>query len=333
MPRIWRSSVHLAITLLLFTFCLQDAVAQRRQTLADQIRDLVETPAVPGYEQELSVRIAKILAPRKPRVDNLGDVIVTVGSGMTHRLIASPIDEPGFVVSGITPDGYLTLQRLPQLGNLPLFNELYSAEPVRIETPQHKWINGAVAGISIHLLPQRQHPPSMADLDNMFVDVGATSSAQARNSGADVLSPLAIQRSLYVMPNGRLASPAIGDRFGAAVLLQLLDGLDAAKLKGTTTFAFVTQQSVGARGLQRVMEEQKPDELIYVGRLTRPAAAPANRQQQEEPGFSKQPGSGALIAEEKSGAEPGGLGTELKQLAEQNKIVVQTDFSAPLLPR
>lgn len=333
MPRIWRSSLHLAITLLLFTIHPHNALAQQHQTVVEQLRDLVETPAVPGYERELSARIAKMLAGHKARIDNLGDVLVTVGSGSPHRLIAAPIDEPGFVVSGITPDGYLTLQRLPQLGNLPLFNELYSAEPVRIETPQHKWINGAVAGISIHLLPQRQHPPSMADLDNMFVDVGATSAAQARNAGADVLSPLAIERSLYVMTNGRLASPAIGDRFGAAVLLQLLDGLDAAKLKGTTTFAFVTQQWVGARGLQRVMEEQKPDELIYVGRLIRPAAAPANRQQQEEPGFSKQPGSGALIAEEKSGTEPGGLGAELKQLAEQNKIAVQTDFSAPLLPR
>lgn len=333
MTRFWRSLVHLAATLLLFTFYLSDAVAQHRQTLVDQMRDLVETPAVPGFEQDLSARIARMLTAHKPCVDNLGDVLVTVGSGTPHRLIAAPIDEPGYVVSGITPDGYLTLQRLPQLGNLPLFNELYSAEPVKIETTQHKWINGAVAGISIHLLPQRQHPPSMGDLDNMYVDVGATSEAQARGAGADVLSPLAIQRSLYVMANGRLASPAMGDRFGAAVLLQLLNGMDAAKVKGTTTFAFVTQQWAGARGLQRVIEEQKPDELIYVGRLNRAAAAPANRQQQEEPAFCRQPGSGALIAEEKSGGEPSGLGAELKQLAEQNKIPLQTDFSAPLLPR
>jgi putative aminopeptidase FrvX len=332
MTRFWRSSARLAITLLSVTFCLVNAVAQQGQTLVDQMRALVETPAVPGYEQELSARIAKMLAAHKPRVDNLGDVLVTVGSGTPHRLIAAPIDEPGYVVSEITPDGYLMLQRLPQLGNLPLFNELYAAQPVKIETTQHKWINGSVAGISIHLLPQRQHPPSMADLDNMYVDIGATSAAQARNAGADVLSPLAIQRSLYVMANGRLASPAIGDRFGAAILLQLLNGIDAAKLKGTTTFAFVTQQWVGARGLQRVMQEQKPDELIYVGRLIRAVANP-NRPQEELPGFSRQPGNGVLIAEEKSDAEPSGFDAELKQLAGQNNIAVQTDFSAPLLPK
>jgi putative aminopeptidase FrvX len=36
----------------------------------------------------------------------------------------------------------------------------------------------------------------MADLDNMYVDVGATSAEQARAGGADVLSPLALDRTL-----------------------------------------------------------------------------------------------------------------------------------------
>lgn len=310
----------------------QPAVAQQGQNLVDQMRTLVDTPAVPGYEQELAAKIVKMVAPLKAQRDNLGDVIVTIGSGAPHRLLVAPIDEPGFVVSGITPEGYLTLQRLPQGGNLPLFNELYAAEPVKIDTPQHKWINGSVAGISIHLFPQRQNPPSMADLDNMYVDVGATSAAEARAAGADVLSPLAIQRNLHVMADGRLASPAIGDRFGASALLQLLSTIDPAKLKGTVTFAFVTQQWLGARGLQRVVQEQKPDELIYVGRLIRLPALPG-RQQAEELAFTQKPGSGVLIAEPKPDAEPSPLGAELKQLAAQNNIALRTDFSAPLLPR
>ena len=109
------------------------------------------------------------------KTDNLGNITVTLGSGSPNRLIVAPMDEPGYVVSGITPEGYLTMQRLPQGGNLPLFNELYAAQPVKMHTSKGAWIYGAVAGVSIHLQPQRQHPPSPADLDNMFVDVGATS--------------------------------------------------------------------------------------------------------------------------------------------------------------
>ena len=157
---------------------------------------------------------------------------VTLGSGSPHRLIAAPMDEPGYVVSGITPEGYLTLPRLPQGGNLPLFNELYAAQPVKIGTSKGAWINGAVAGVSVHLQPQRQHPPSPADLDNMFIDVGATSPAEARAGGADVLSPLAIERKLYAMGGGQLTAPAIGDRFGDAALLEILRHTDPAKIKG-----------------------------------------------------------------------------------------------------
>src|SRR5690242_11051939 len=180
--------------------------------------------------------------------DRMGNIAVTVGSGAPKRLVVAPFDEPGFVVSGITPEGYLTLQRLPQGGNLPLFNELYAAQPVKLQTPAGQWISGAVAGVSIHLQPQRQHPPSMADLDNMYVDVGATSAEQARAGGAEVLSPLALERTLYSLDTGKkYASAAIGDRFGAAALLELLRSIDAGKLKGTLTVAFVTQQWLGAR--------------------------------------------------------------------------------------
>ncbi|HET9366101.1 MAG TPA: peptidase M42, partial [Candidatus Angelobacter sp.] len=219
--------------------CAQSAPPQSGpQSITGTLRDLVETPAVSGYEQSVSKMIAAQLKAMpqhyNAKVDNLSNVTVTIGSGSPKRLVAAPIDEPGFVISGITPEGYLTVQRLPQGGNLPLFNDLYAAQPLLLQTPQGNWIHGAMGGISIHLFPQRQHPPSMADLDNMYVDVGATSAAQARAGGADVLGPLAVDRTFYVLDSGReYASPAIGDRFGAAALLEMLRTLDAGKLKGT----------------------------------------------------------------------------------------------------
>jgi putative aminopeptidase FrvX len=317
------------------------SVAKIGGPIADALRDLVETPAVTGYEQSVGKKIVARLKAMSQKyeahTDNLGNVTVTIGSGEPKRLVVAPFDEPGFVVSGITPEGYLTLQRLPQGGNLPLFNELHAAQPMKLQTPKGEWISGAMAGVSIHLQPQRQHPPSMADLDNMYVDVGATSAAQARAGGADVLSPVAIDRTFYWLDFGRkYASPAIGDRFGAAALLEVLDKLDPTKLKGTLTVAFVTQQWLGARGLQKVLYSMNPDELIYVGRLMRPAAPPSNgqgAQREAAPEFKQKTGSGVIIATEKPDAELSGFAAEMKQVAEQTKIPVATDVSAPLLPR
>jgi putative aminopeptidase len=304
-------------------------------SLVEDLRELTETPAVAGYEQVVSAKIAAHLQALSPKVDRMGNITVTLGSGSPHRLVVAPMDEPGYVVSNITAEGYLQLQRLPQLGSLPLFNELYGAQPVKIQTSQGNWISGAVAGISIHLLPQRQHPPSAADFDNMFVDVGAASAAETRLAGADRLSPLVIDRTFYEMGAGQWTSPAIGDRFGDAVLIELLRNIDPASLKGTLTVAFVAQQWLGARGLQRVLYAIKPDELIYVGRLIRPPAPAANAPASREPapGFTQTPGSGVLIASEKPQAEASGMAVEIAQLAAQNKISVKADYSAPLEPR
>lgn len=316
--------------------------ASESQSINVVLRELVETPAVTGYEQSVGKKIVARIKAMPQRyaftIDRMGNISVTVGSGAPKRLVVAPFDEPGFVVSGITPEGYLTLQRLPQGGNLPLFNELYAAQPVVLQTAKGDWINGAMAGISLHLLPQRQHPPSMADLDNMYVDVGATSAQEARAGGADVLSPLAIARTFYWLDDRRkCTAPAIGDRFGAAALLELLRTLDPGKIKGTLTVAFVTQQWLGARGLEQALYQLAPDEMIYVGRLMRPPApaanAPANAQREPASGFMQKPGSGVLVASEKPGADLNGLAAELKQVASQISAAVATDFSASLLPR
>src|SRR6202034_1183030 len=146
------------LALILSLFCALPAIVQSAPQpkipgdLASDLKEFVETPSVSGYENQLGEKIRAKLAAFHPVVDNLGDVFVTIGTGVPHRLIVTPIDEPGFVVSGITDDGYLRLQRLPQRGNLPLiFNELHSAQPVRIRTAGNQWIDGVVAGESIHL--------------------------------------------------------------------------------------------------------------------------------------------------------------------------------------
>jgi putative aminopeptidase FrvX len=101
----------------------------------------------------------------------------------------------------------------------------------------------------------------------MYIDIGAFSGDEVRKAGVDVLSPIAISRSLFNLADAEFAGAAVGDRFGAAALLELLARIDPAKLKGTLTIAFVVQQRTGARGLQRILTTMQFDEMIYVGRL------------------------------------------------------------------
>src|ERR1700720_381058 len=126
-----------------------------REASFNNLKSLDDVPAIPGYEKQLGDRISSQLAEFHPQVDNIGDVVVTLGSGAPRRLLVTGIDEPGFVVSAMTDDGYLRVQRLPQNGLTPMFNELYSAQPVKIGTTAGAWIDGAVAGLSVHLASSR----------------------------------------------------------------------------------------------------------------------------------------------------------------------------------
>ncbi len=176
-----------------------------REASFNNLKSLDDVTAISGYEKPLVEQLSSQLALFHPQVDNLGDVVVTLGSGAPHRLLVTGIDEPGFVVSAITDDGYLRVQRLPQGGLPPMFNELYSAQPVKIGTTTGGWIDGVVAGLSVHLAPGRVNPPKSNDLDEMYIDIGAFSADEVRKAGVDVLSPIAITRSLFNLAGAEFA--------------------------------------------------------------------------------------------------------------------------------
>ena len=299
--------------------------------LPERLDELVGTPAVSGYENQLADKIRTSLKGLQPVTDNLGDVIITIGSGAPHRLIVTPIDEPGFVVSEITPDGYLRVQRLPQGGLPPIFNEMYSAQPVRIETTAGKWIDGVVAGLSVHLQPGRTNPPKATDLENFYVDIGATSAAEVRKAGVDILNPIVINRRLMYLSQEKMAGASIGDRFGVDALVELLSRVDPTKIKGTLTVAFVVQQRTGARGLQRILTQTQADELIYVGRLLPGGPIPEMETMHRAP--RREPGGGVLVGVSQTDGSLPAFAAELKQLADANNISFASDYSASILPR
>jgi len=149
-----------------------------------------ETPAISGYEQELSKELARELQEFSPKTDNAGNVWVDFGSGEPHRLIATGMDQPGYVVSAITGDGYLRVQRLPQAAPNGVFDALNFAQPVWVLRRNGKKVNGVFAGLSVHLQPGRVNGAKMNHPDEMHVDLGAKSREEVQAAGVDVLGKI-----------------------------------------------------------------------------------------------------------------------------------------------
>jgi putative aminopeptidase FrvX len=293
-------------------------------------RALEETPAVSGYEQQLAGEIRSSIKGFSPQTDNLGNVYVTLGSGAPHLLIVAPIDQPGYVVSEITSDGYLRVQRLPQRAPNAVFDLLHAAQPVWVTTRDAKRIAGVFSGLSVHLQPARQNAPTMAHPDEMYVDIGASSAEEVRAAGVDVLDPISLAQLPQVIGTDEIAGPAIGDGFGRGVLLQLLRLFAGhqERLSGTLTIAFATQQWTGGRGLDRLLTELHPDVMIYVGRIM-PRRMDESKSATATTHEAITLGSGVLIGVSDASAALAGLAAELKKIGDTHKVRIQPVTAAP----
>jgi putative aminopeptidase len=249
-----------------------------------------------------------------------------VGSGSPHRLLVAPIDQPGYVVSQVTPEGFLRVERLPQKPPNAVFDTMSFAQPVWVQTAGGA-LDGAFAGLSIHLAPRRLDPPTMTHIDELYLDIGARSAADARAAGAELLDPVTLAQPPITVGADDEAGAGAGDRFGWEALLETARNLRRARLSGTTTIAFVTQQWLGGRGLTRLLTEMPADEMIYVGRVV-PAGNAADSQPAELP----QPGAGVLIGEPPAAqASTGGpaLATALESLARDQHLSFRTLTAEP----
>jgi putative aminopeptidase FrvX len=288
-----------------------------------------ETLAVSGYEQQLVGEIRNAIKDFSPKTDNLGNVYVTLGSGAPHRLIVTPIDQPGYVVSEITSDGYLRVQRLPQRAPNAVFDLLHAAQPVWVVTRDAKLIAGVFSGLSVHLQPARQNAPTMAHPDEMYVDIGASSAEEVRTAGVDVLDPISLPQYPQFIGTDEIAGPATGDRFGRSVLVDLLHLLAGHKpsIPGTLTIAFATQQWTGGRGIERLLNELHPDELIYVGRIMPPRIDESKPAPVTHEAIT--PGNGVLIGVSDASTALSGLAAELKKMGDSHNVKIQPVTAAP----
>ena len=281
-------------------------------------------------DSERVLRLVLESGGHKEKTDNVGNIILTFGTGGPHRLLVAPLDAPKYIVSGITEDGYLRVQRLPQASPNSVFDALSFAQPIWVETREGKLVHGVFAGLSVHLQPGRVNTPKMNHPEELFVDIGAKSAPEVHSAGIDLLDGVELTGPPRTTgENGKYASgPGVGDRFGALVLWELLikrfvqaplEG-KAVLGNGTTTVAFVTQSWEGGRGLNRLLEEIHADQTIYIGRVTRDAPT-ASGTPQKGSLFDR-----GLIMAASSGNQPlTGTAKSLQDIAAKNGIPLNVE--------
>ena len=194
--------------------------------------------AVSGYEQAMADSLVALF-PGQAAKDRVGNVVLTLGRGAPKRLVACPLDEPGYVVGNVTDEGYLTLRRVGRVTQ-PLFDQ-QNLEGHRVTLFGLKGpVPGVTAVRSTHLTRGR---PALAEaaftVDNAYVDVGATGPAEVEALGLPVLTPVAALKQPHAYGGGLLAAPVAGRRAACAALAAAVQA--KPRVTGMVVVAFTVQ--------------------------------------------------------------------------------------------
>ena len=226
--------------------------------MIDLIEKLCNARGASGFEDE-AVKIARDYCADFADIkeDSMRNLYIYPKYNKGNRpyvLLDAHSDEVGFMVQAIKPDG--TLRFIPIGG----WNEksLPSAK-VQIYTSSG-YISGVIAAMSPHLMTadQRNAPVSY---DNLVIDVGATSDAEAREFGVEIGAPVVpLSPFEYDSKHGVLHGKAFDDRLGVAAMLLCLKQLQNVKLD--VDIVVSSQEEVGERGITAAMHNIKPAAAI-----------------------------------------------------------------------
>ena len=243
------------------------------------LKKLSELFGVSGHEDEVRKYLRSIAADRcdKLMTDAMGNLIAfrRGRSDKKRVLIGSNMDEPGFIVSGITDAGYLK------------FKTVGSPDP-RTAVSKRVVTNGSVKGVigmkAIHLQTKKEREAAV-EASSLYIDIGCSkrSSAEKRVSLGDYIAFDTGFKELGRMIRGK----ALG-RFGTLCVLRAMETEPAYD----TYYVFSAQREIPCRipgrGMACAAHELRPDAAFIVNVI--PASGLG-----DECGEDAQLGSGAVI--------------------------------------
>ena len=240
--------------------------------LQDLIRQVYPVPSATGNEEVLAAKVISLL-PKAASLerDHLGGVYAKLGAGEPALAVVAALDEFGYAVSGILPDGYLQLDRIgtPPVG---IYDSFLMGHSI-VVSARSGLRPGVVVQPAMHVLTaeMRDKIAKGVTLDMIYVDVGARSEEEARAKGIEILDPVTFSQDLAILANDRMAGTALGLKANIALLADLAGSAAEGRVPQTTAFGWMVQTRLAARGtrsaLGAVLAEAKisPKAVLVLG--------------------------------------------------------------------
>lgn len=253
----------------------------------DLFKELLETPGAPGYEHEVRKVMRRYIQNYTGEIvqDRLGGIFgVKKGNEEGPKvMVAGHMDEVGFMVTKITPRGFLRFQTLGGW-----WNQVVLAQQVDVITRKGKRIRGVIGSTPLHLLTEERRKKPV-DFLQMFIDIGADSEDEVKEYGIQVGDFIVPYCPLQEMEGKKkLLSKAWDNRFGCGIAIELLNALQSTTHENIVYSGATVQEEVGLRGAGVAANLIQPDIFFAVD------SGPAGDTPGLDEGFGKI-GKGVLI--------------------------------------
>lgn len=230
------------------------------------LESFTQAHGAPGNEDAVrDIFVEHLHASGEIVTDRTGGVACTLSSGSKSAdaprvLVAGHMDEVGFMVQNITPNGFL--QFLPLGG---WWEHTVLAQRVRIRRRDGSEIIGLTTSIPPHFLPADARN-SLLPIDKMFIDIGATSRQDAESRLGITLGDTIVPLSPFAPLNGDdlYTAKAFDNRVGMAAAVQSALATGESELPCRPIAVGTTQEEVGTRGAVTMGNLLKPDVALVL---------------------------------------------------------------------
>lgn len=222
---------------------------------------LTEMAGASGFEKPIRQEMEKnwhpLLADLK--VDGMGNLIGRKKKQHGPKLLLmAHLDETGFMVESITPEGFLKVVPLGGIANSVIYAQRWTVTTAKGPVLAYSGMD------SPHLLGDKKMLGS-PDMNFLFLDIGAESQEQAQKE-------FGIRPGLEVTPvsefsrlsSHRFLAKALDDRIGLASITDTLELLKQKQQPNQLYVAATVQEEIGLRGASTVYKATHPDVAINI---------------------------------------------------------------------
>jgi putative aminopeptidase FrvX len=206
----------------------------------DLLRKLSNAHGISGSEGSVFAIIKKELKGCVDEIheDIMGNLIAIKRGNKFKIMLAAHMDEIGLMVKYIDEKGFI---RFVTLGGW-YAPTLYNQRVILHGTKGRCF--GVIGGKPPHMMDDEERKKGVK-IDDMFIDVGASTKEEIAKLGIEIGTPISIDREFTELANNRVTGKAFDNRAGVALLIKTLQKLESPF---TIYGVFTVQEEVGLKG-------------------------------------------------------------------------------------